>query len=292
MNIELYLNQKKKLIDATLDQFLPKTSASRIAQVMRYSVFAGGKRFRPILMLAVAETLGKPIKKVLPAAGMVELIHTFTLIHDDLPCMDNDDFRRGKLTAHKKFGEDLAVLSGDALQALAYEIMLKQTRGVTTATLLKTLKIMFQAIGHAGVVTGQVLDLDSEKKKISLVKLKEIHLKKTAALIQAAVKIAATLCQASPAKLKKLDQYALHLGLAFQIADDLLDYTSSFAKMGKTPGKDQRLAKATYVTVLGKKQAEKLLAAERNKAHQALKVFGKRGQILKELAEFVIKRNR
>ena len=290
MNINQYLQKNKKLIDQALDRYLPQAQTSHIAKVMRYSVFAGGKRFRPILMLAVAEVLNKPTKLVMPAAAMVELIHTFTLIHDDLPCMDNDDYRRGRLTAHKKFGEAVAVLAGDAMQAQAYGLMLNNSKGVSAAVRQNALNVIVDAIGDQGVVTGQILDLQAENQKVSLKKLEQIHLLKTAALIRAAVKIAGLICNASAAQVKKLDAYAKHLGLAFQISDDLLDYTSSFAKMGKIPGSDKRLAKSTYVSLLGEVRAQRLLAAERIKAARAADSFGKRAQVLKELVDFVVKR--
>jgi len=292
VNLQAYLSKNKKVIDRALDKFLPEARSSYIAKVMRYSVFAGGKRFRPALMLLVCEALSGKVKQVLAAACAVELIHTFTLIHDDLPCMDDDDYRRGKLTSHKKFGEDMATLAGDAMQALAYEILLKETKGVSLQYKMRALETILEAIGSDGVVTGQVLDIQSEGKKISLSALENIHLKKTAALIQAAVKAAAILCGASTKKITQLDRYAQHLGLSFQIADDLLDYTSSFAKMGKQPGSDKKQKKSTYVSLLGKEKARQLMVKERDQTRRAISFLGKKGKRLAELADFVIKRER
>jgi geranylgeranyl pyrophosphate synthase len=204
--------------------------------------------------------------------------------------MDDDDYRRGKLTAHKKFGEHLAVLSGDALQSLAYEIMLTKTRRVAPAQLLAALRILLEAIGPKGVVAGQVLDLEAEGQVISFLRLKQIHAQKTGALIRAAVKMAAVLCHASEKTAAKLDLYARHLGLLFQIADDLLDYTSSFAKMGKNPGSDLKQGKATYVSVLGQEQAGVFLLKEGQAARAALKFLGKRAARLQQLVDYAAAR--
>ncbi|MFA4858973.1 MAG: polyprenyl synthetase family protein [Candidatus Margulisiibacteriota bacterium] len=288
--LSIYVKKQKALIDRALNQYLPPGRSAYLARVMRYSVFAGGKRFRPILMLAVAQALGKPANFILPAACAIELFHTFTLIHDDLPCMDDDDFRRGKLTAHKKFGEAAAVLAGDALQALSYEILLKETNGVPAPALGSAILCMLEAAGSNGVVAGQMLDLQSENRQIDLKTLKLIHAQKTGALIGAAVKIAAVLCGAHLDRIRRLEKYAEHLGLAFQIADDLLDCTSSFAKMGKKPGSDRRRCKSTYVSLLGIEKARQLLKQEHKKALSAVAGLGNKNFWLKALADFVVVR--
>ena len=269
------LSEDKKRIDRALDRIMPRRG--RLAKAMRYSLFAGGKRFRPILCLNTARALGIKGSKVIAFACAVELVHTFTLIHDDLPAMDNSDLRRGKPTSHKVFGEALAILAGDALSTLAFKIITPfPAAGSELAdALLK-------------VVEGQVSDIESGTNKPSVRQLRKIHQWKTAALLQASVRGAALICKASTAKIEALTKYADHLGMAFQITDDILDVTSTREKMGKPVKADSRKG---FPFVLGLARSIELAEAEKEKARSALKCFGQRGEVLKELADFVVKRS-
>ena len=267
----------KSSVDKALDKYLPKKG--KLAQAMRYSIFAGGKRFRPLLCFAAAEALGKNSNKVISIAAAIEMIHTFTLIHDDLPSMDNSNYRRGKLTSHKKFDEATALLAGDALNTLAFEILAKSTKN----------SFVIEEISHAlmKVVEGQVLDLASASKNIGLKKLKEIHNKKTAALIRSCLISVAIDLKATKKQLKALTNYANHLGLAFQIHDDILDVTSTSKKLGKPAGADKEKGFPYY---LGVEKSKKLAVQEKNRAVASLKIFGKKSKLLVEIAEFVINR--
>jgi len=262
-------NDELRKIDKALDQYLPRMG--KLAKAMRYSVFAGGKRFRPILCLATAKALGCSEKKVLPFACAVELIHAFTLIHDDLPAMDNADFRRGKPSCHKVFGEALAILAGDALNTLAFKII---------ADYPEASKELAAALME--VVEGQVADVESVKKKLKLKDLKAIHRWKTAALLKACVRGTARVCRASPARIRVLTRYAEHLGLAFQIADDILDATSTRKQLGKPVKADVRKG---FPYLVGLEKAIKMAEQEKNKAIAALKTFGKKAGILRGIAE-------
>ncbi len=263
-------------VDKQLDRFLPKKG--KLARAMRYSVFAGGKRFRPFLCLATARALGCSEKKVLPFACAVEMIHTFTLIHDDLPAMDNADIRRGKPTSHKKFGEALAILAGDALNTLAFKVIAdcpEASRELSSALL--------------EVVEGQVADLESIKRKLSLKELVAIHRWKTGALLKACVRGSALICKASSEKIRSLTAYAEHLGLAFQIADDILDATSTRKKLGKPVKAD---VKKGFPFLIGLEESRKLAEKEKKKAIAALRLFGQKAELLREIAEYVLSRNK
>ncbi|MFH1387237.1 MAG: polyprenyl synthetase family protein, partial [bacterium] len=240
--------------------------------------FAGGKRFRPTLCLAVAEVLGCPSKKVLPFACAVEMIHTFTLIHDDLPPMDNSDLRRGKTTCHKEYGEALAILAGDGLNTLAFKIIANYPKALSE--LASALMV---------VVEGQVADIQSTKKKMSIKELVEVHNWKTGALLIACVRGTALICGASPKKVEALTNYAHHLGLAFQIADDILDSTSTSEQLGKPAGAD--IGKG-FPFVVGLDKSKELAAEEMAKAIKAVSIFGKKSSSLISLAEYVLSRKK
>lgn len=274
-----------ELIELALRKYLPRKG--KLAEALRYSVFAGGKRFRPILMLEAARACGGNIRKVLPAACAVEMTHTFTLIHDDLPAMDNSDLRRGKPTSHKRFGEDIAILAGDALNTLAFEVIAQYCPADKVAKVSAEL-----AEGLMKVVEGQVLDLKAEGKKIGFAQLQKIHLLKTAALIEASVRIGAILSNASGKQVRALTSYARHLGLAFQITDDILDVVSTRKTMGKPARADQKAKKATYPGLLGLKKAQKLADRHFEDAVSAVKSFGPRAGELIEIAEFAVRRKK
>jgi len=264
----------KLLIDKALDKYLPRKG--ELAKAMRYSVFAGGKRFRPSLCLLTARTLGTPVDKVIPLACAVELVHTFTLIHDDLPAMDNADFRRGKPSCHKVFGEAVAILAGDALSTLAFKIIADQplaTRELATSLI--------------AVVEGQVKDVKSVGQKMTLAKLQTVHSWKTAALLRACVRGSASICGATSEQVEALTSYAEHLGLAFQITDDILDATSTAKKLGKPVRAD---VKKGFPYFLGLKKSKALAIEEKKKAIKALEPLGQSAKILKTLAEYVVKR--
>ncbi|MFA4905391.1 MAG: polyprenyl synthetase family protein [Candidatus Margulisiibacteriota bacterium] len=269
-----------KLIDQALNRYLPKRG--ELAKAMRYSVFAGGKRFRPILVMEAARVCGSRTRRALPAACAVELIHTFTLIHDDLPAMDDSDLRRGKPTSHKVFGEDIAILAGDALNTLAFKILADHCPEVAGEL----------AEGLLKVVEGQVLDLKSEGKKIGFAQLHQIHLLKTAALIESSVRIGAILAGASKKKITALTAYARHLGLAFQITDDILDVVSEEKILGKPARADQKAAKATYPGLLGLDKAKALAARHHRLAVGSLKIFGDRAEDLIEIADLAVGRKK
>lgn len=274
-----FLSEGKKAVDGALDRYLPRKG--KLSRAMRYSVFAGGKRFRPILCMAAAKALGKDPKKVLPIACAIEMIHTFTLIHDDLPSMDNSDFRRGKLTCHKKFDEATAVLAGDALNTLAFEILARERK------YSKVITEISQAMQQ--VISGQISDLEHAGKRISLQSLKSIHKRKTAALLVACVRSCAIHLGAAPRSLKALTSYTEHLGLAFQIADDILDATSTRKKLGKPVKAD---VKKGFPYLVGLERSRKLAEQEKNRAIAALKKIGKKADVLRGIAEFVVVRKR
>ncbi len=282
--IDELLKRSVPLIDRELKRLLPKDNSS-LSRAMRYSIFAGGKRFRPILAIESALCCGGEIKDVISAACAIEMIHTFTLIHDDLPAMDDSDLRRGRPTCHKVFGEDIAVLAGDALNTLAFFVIAQNVKTAKVANVTADLSAALLK-----VVYGQVMDLEAEGKKISFKKLENIHLHKTSALIEASAKIGAVLANAGDRQVKAMTQYARHMGLAFQIADDILDAVSSVKALGKPARADEKLKKATYPAVLGVPGAEKLAHDHLKKAIAEIAFFGKRGESLKALAEFAVRR--
>lgn len=290
-DLATYLAERQAQVEAALDRSLPVVHPEKIYEAMRYSLLAGGKRLRPILCLATCELTGGTIEMALPTACALEMIHTMSLIHDDLPAMDNDDYRRGKLTNHKVFGEDVAILAGDGLLAYAFEHVAIETKGVAAENLLKVVAMLGRAVGAAGLVGGQVVDLECEgKADVSLETLNFIHNHKTAALLEAAVTSGAVLAGAPETDLQRLRRYAQNIGLAFQIVDDILDITSTQAELGKTAGKDVTAQKATYPSIWGLEesrcQAKKLV----NEAKAELAPFGDRAIALLALADFITAR--
>ncbi|MHC2994446.1 MAG: polyprenyl synthetase family protein [Candidatus Atribacteria bacterium] len=286
MNFEKYLNDKRNIIDKALDEFLPseEKSPSIIHKAMRYSVFSGGKRLRPILTLATAELLGKEIETVLNTACGIELIHTFSLIHDDLPCIDNDDFRRGKPSNHKVFGEAIALLTGDALLVSGFETIVKnsEVKEIKKQSVLKVIKEISYYIGTDNMLGGQVEDISPENKNITKEDLYNMYMKKTAALICASIRAGAILSDANQRQLKALTRYGENIGLAFQIVDDILDIMQDQKEMGKP----------TYPNKYGIKEskieAERLIIEAKN----SLKIFKHKAEVLNNLADYIISREK
>ncbi|XP_047158449.1 geranylgeranyl pyrophosphate synthase 7, chloroplastic-like [Vigna umbellata] len=263
-DFKVYMLHKAHTVNQALDAAIALRDPEKIHKAMRYSLLAGGKRIRPILCIAACELVGGDDATAIPAACAVEMIHTMSLIHDDLPCMDNDDLRRGKPTNHKVFGEDVAVLAGDALLAFAFEHLAAATEGVSPARVVRAIGELAKSIGGDGLVAGQVVDLDSEgASNVGLERLEFIHVHKTAALLEAAVVLGAIVGGGSDEEIEKLRKFARCIGLLFQVVDDILDVTKSSEELGKTAGKDLVADKVTYPKLLGiqksKEFAEKLL---------------------------------
>jgi geranylgeranyl diphosphate synthase type II len=258
---------------------------------MRYSLFAGGKRLRPILCLAAAEACGGTAEDAMPLACAVECIHTYSLIHDDLPAMDNDDYRRGKLTNHKVFGEGIAVLAGDALLTQAFEIA-AHSRGWPRYSHRAIVLELARASGSLELIAGQVADLEGENQRLSAAQLKYIHERKTSALLCASVRLGGMSANCVPAQLKALTSFGYHVGLAFQIIDDILDVTQTSATLGKTAGKDAAAHKATYPAIVGLDKSRRIAAQLTQRAFDALKAFRGRAQALEALAGHLLRRDR
>jgi geranylgeranyl diphosphate synthase, type II len=261
-NLAAYLADRQPKVEAALDAAIRPGYPDTIYNAMRYSLLAGGKRLRPILCLASCEAIGGNPDLALPVACAVEMIHTMSLIHDDLPAMDNDDYRRGKLTNHKVYGEDIAILAGDGLLAYAFEYIAVQTQGVSADRVLRAVAHLARAVGADGLVGGQVVDLESEgKADITVETLTYIHNHKTGALFESSVVCGAIMAGATEPEIEKLTKFAHNIGLAFQIIDDILDITATQAELGKTAGKDLEAQKATYPKLWGlaesKRQADK-----------------------------------
>lgn len=280
-----------QIVNNALDDYLGISDGpgSDIYKAMKYSLMAGGKRLRPVLALAVCELMDGNRNDVLPYACAIEMIHTYSLIHDDLPSMDNDDYRRGIPTNHKVFGEAIAILAGDALLTNAFELMLSST--LASDMILKerveAIRIIARCAGAEGMIRGQVVDIESEGNEISKETLEYMHRCKTGELIKAPVLSSATLCGASEEELGWLQTYAENIGLAFQIKDDIMDVESSMDVMGKATGSDAASGKSTYVTMYGLKDASELLEAAVTTAVDAISHFGEKAQFLKEMALFI-----
>jgi geranylgeranyl diphosphate synthase, type II len=291
--LQRFLESNTDLVNRALDRFLPSetTRPATIHKAMRYSIFAGGKRIRPALCLAAASACGGRAESALPLACAVECIHTYSLIHDDLPAMDNDDYRRGKLTNHKVFGEGLAILAGDALLTFAFEL-LKHCKGWPRYSHKELISELAYASGSLQLIAGQVADLEGEGKNISARDLQYIHERKTSALLCCSVRLGGMSANCSPAELKALTDFGYHVGLAFQVIDDILDVTQTTEKLGKTAGKDTRAQKATYPSIVGLDKSRKIAASLTDRAFAALKPFKGRAQGLQAMAEYLLKRDR
>ena len=280
-------------IEASLREEMRRTRSldEKLKEAMEYSLYAGGKRLRPVLLMAAADAINKSGKKYLQVAIALEMIHTYSLIHDDLPAMDNDDYRRGKLTNHKVFGEAMAILAGDALLTLAFEVALRQ-KNVPSEILLKVLYEISMAAGVAGMVGGQAIDLQSEGVRIELSKLRLMHMGKTGALIRAAVRCGGILAGADEEKLAALTRYAEAFGLAFQITDDILDVLGDEKILGKATGSDAKNNKSTYVTLSSLGEAKYLAELAVEEGLNALSDFGSEAAQLRELISSLLSRKK
>jgi geranylgeranyl diphosphate synthase, type II len=285
--------ERRAQVDAALDRWLPPAgeAPATIHEAMRYSVFAGGKRLRPMLALLGCEAVGGKAEDAMPAAVALELIHTYSLVHDDLPAMDDDDYRRGRPTCHKVYGEAVAILAGDALLTHAFHVLTDPaTSAVPAARRLQMIAEISAAAGSVGMVGGQTMDIQAEGKTLDPATLLTLHSKKTGALLRASLRVGGMAGGADDAALASLTRYGEHVGLAFQIVDDILDIEGSSAEMGKTAGSDLRKHKATYPGVFGleasRNEAAKLLAD----AREAVRPLGDAGAVLAALADFVGRR--
>ena len=292
-NLKKYLEQRTLSVNRALNKFLPpeKTKPSTIHKAMRYSLFAGGKRMRPAVCLAAAEACGGSEKDALPLACAVECIHTYSLIHDDLPAMDDDDFRRGKPTNHKVFGEGIAVLAGDALLTQAFEIA-AQSRGWPRYSHREIILELARASGSLQLIAGQVADLEGEGRKISAAQLKYIHERKTSALLCCSVRLGGMSANCTTAHLKALTDFGYNVGLAFQIIDDILDITQTSEQLGKTAGKDTAAQKATYPSIVGLEKSRGLAKQLTARAFASLKIFKGKAGALEALAEYLLRRDK
>jgi geranylgeranyl diphosphate synthase type II len=294
--LDAYLEGRRLLVDEALKRYLPAADArpKAIHEAIHYSVFAGGKRLRPILILAAAEAAGGEVARALPAAVAVELIHTYSLIHDDLPAMDDDDLRRGRPTCHMVFGEALAILAGDALLTQAFITLSDPSLAALVDPEARLLVIheIAQAAGSRGMVGGQVVDILQEDREVDLPTLQYLHTHKTGALIRACLRVGGILASAGPDEMEALTRYGERVGLAFQIVDDLLDLEGTLAALGKPVGSDARKKKATFPALLGLEESRRRATGLIDEAKQALRVFGDRAEPLAALADFVVSRRR
>ncbi len=294
MNFLEYLAEQQRLVDAALDRLVPgeTTPPEVIHKAMRYSLFAGGKRVRPILCLASAQAVSDSAPGVERAACALELIHTYSLIHDDLPALDNDDYRRGRLTCHKVYGEAMAILTGDALLTLAFQVI-AQIEGARNGQRARLAEELSTAAGTVdGMIGGQVFDLEGERQTPTALLLERIHRSKTGALLRASVRMGAICAGAGEEKLAALTCYGQHIGLAFQIVDDLLDVEQSSEALGKTAGKDAQQHKITFPSVYGLEESHRMAERECENARRALDTLGPRAERLRQIADLVLTRKK
>jgi geranylgeranyl pyrophosphate synthase len=291
-DLQGFVIEARARVDAALDQILPSESVlpTKVHAAIRWSVFAGGKRFRPLLLLAVGKTFGAAPEQLIDTACALELIHTYSLIHDDLPSMDNDDLRRGRATCHVRFGEATAILAGDALQTLAFRTV-SEAGKLSPEKRVDLIREIARASGTPeGMVAGQAYDLEAESREVTADELEQIHRLKTGALIIAAARCGAIISDASQPELAAITDYAAQLGLLFQITDDLLDVTATAEALGKTPGKDERSQKATYPALHGIEATHEHLARAHQSACAALENIARPTELLHAIADFILGR--
>lgn len=291
-DLQQFLETRTAAVNRALGSYLPKANAkpATIHKAMRYSLFAGGKRMRPALCLAAAAACGGDEKDALPLACAVECIHTYSLVHDDLPAMDNDDYRRGKLTNHKVFGEGIAVLAGDALLTQAFEIA-ASARSQPRYSHRDFVMELAKASGSLQLIAGQVADLEAEGKAVKLAHLKYIHERKTSALLCCSARLGGMSANCSAVELQALTDFGYNVGLAFQVIDDILDVTQTSEKLGKTAGKDTKAQKATYPALLGLDKSRAIAKELTDRAFAALAPFNGRAQALEALAGYLLRRD-
>jgi len=293
MTLADYISAQQKIVDAALDRWVPAETEnpSTIHRAMRYSLFAGGKRIRPLLAIAAAQAVSDAPVGIESAACVLELIHTYSLIHDDLPALDNDDLRRGRPTCHKVFGDAMAILAGDALLTLAFEVLAKLD-GVDAERRISLVRELAVASGTVGgMIGGQVNDIEGEGKFPTAHLLDSIHRAKTGALLRASVRMGAIYAGATEEQLGALTRFGEHIGLAFQIVDDVLDVEQSSEALGKTAGKDEQQKKITFPAVYGIERSREMAEQERLGAHVALQILDERAERLRELADLIVRRN-
>jgi geranylgeranyl diphosphate synthase, type II len=293
MTLADYISAQQKIVDAALDRWVPAETENppTIHRAMRYSLFAGGKRIRPLLAIAAAQAVSDAPVGIESAACVLELIHTYSLIHDDLPALDNDDLRRGRPTCHKVFGDAMAILTGDALLTLAFEVLAKLD-GVDAERRISLVRELAVASGTVGgMIGGQVNDIEGEGKFPTAHLLDSIHRAKTGALLRASVRMGAIYASATEEQLGALTRFGEHIGLAFQIVDDVLDVEQSSEALGKTAGKDEQQKKITFPAVYGIERSREMAEQERLGAHVALRIFDERAERLRELADLIVRRN-
>jgi len=291
-DFSVWVSTRQSRFEEVLKRLLPQADATpqRLHAAMRYSVLEGGKRVRPLLAYAAGELAGATTERVEIAAASVELIHAYSLVHDDMPCMDDDVLRRGKPTCHVEYDEATALLVGDALQSLAFQLLSEHRLNDDIAKQLQMVKLLAVASGSRGMAGGQAIDLASVGKQLTLPELEQMHIHKTGALIRAAILLGAHCGDLGQAQLDRLDHYGKCIGLAFQVVDDVLDSEADTATLGKTAGKDADNDKPTYVTLLGVSAAKKMAAELHSEALDALAEFGPAAQRLRELADFIVMR--
>ena len=283
--------KRQELVERALQEELANTAIldEKLRESMAYSLMAGGKRLRPILLMAAADAVGVDGTRFLPVACALEMIHTYSLIHDDLPAMDNDELRRGKPTNHVVYGEGTAILAGDALLTLAFTVILRQ-KDVSAEALLRVVDEISRAAGAEGMVGGQMLDLEAENRQISIDELRRVHMGKTGALFRAALRSGAILAGAAEDQLEALTSYANHFGLAFQITDDILDVIGTAEEIGKPVGSDEKNHKSTYVSLTSLEDAQDLAHRTVQEAESDLYIFGERAAFLRELVGYLVNR--
>ena len=292
MDFSIDLKNTQKLVEDKLTEYMniKGTVQQRVFDAMSYSLLAGGKRLRPVIMLYTAQLCGGDMESILPFACAMEMIHTYSLIHDDLPAMDNDDLRRGKPTNHVMFDEATAILAGDALLNMAFEIT-SEISDIPAENVLKAVNVLAKSAGAYGMIGGQIIDIESENKELELDELKYLHSLKTGAIIRSSGVCGALLSGASEDEIKAIDEYCLNLGIAFQIRDDILDVTGTTEALGKPVGSDAANNKNTYVSIVSLEKAEELADVYTKRAVEALGIFGERVEKLIALADMLIKRN-
>ena len=292
LELDSLLAASRALVEVELNRLLPPSGAApeKVHQAIRWSVFAGGKRFRPALLLAVGQAFGASVEQLIATACAFEMIHTYSLIHDDLPAMDDDDLRRGRPTCHIRFDEATAILAGDALQTLAFQTIAEDERLDAPTRIALVSELARAAATPEGMVAGQALDMEAEARQVNGTQLQEIHRLKTGALIVGAARCGAIIAHVSEAELSAITNYGAHLGLLFQITDDLLDVTASAADLGKTPGKDVRSRKATYPALYGIHDARDKAVKAHRAAGEALEQIDRPTEVLHRIVDFILHR--